>query len=240
MNISLITAGSNAAASDLKEQGTTLPPTTKPVPEPGKPLGPGVDGRGMKLPDSPTFTSPELDATKGQGFLNSDSYAKNQMNDWLNSDNELMRSAGASGLKQANSRGALNSGQAAELSQKAMVDTATPFVINDANTSAKFDSANQDHFNRMDEAAVNMGFTADLAGFTNTMNIDLAERGYDAQERQLVGQIFGNLTDTMLGGMFRVMTDDGNTWDQTKANDAEGVINAMKTWYAGLYDFELA
>jgi len=74
----------------------------------------------------------------------------------------------------------------------------------------------------------------------NDFQKELQQMGYDAQKVQAFSTIYGNLVDSQVGAMARIMATPGQTWTQSMQDDFEKVINASKPWLASLFDIPLS
>jgi hypothetical protein len=235
-------------------QKQTTEPHTKPIYDkpsannwqssvPTTPTGPvGPKDYLKDIPEVPEYTSPTYDASTDAGskYLEDGALSSNQLNDMISSGSPLMESARNTGMSIANQRGALNSGQAGDIAMGTMIQQAQPFAINDAQTVARVDQGQQQHFNGLDAAARQMGLNSDFTRWNHALQVDLNERGYDEQDRQQISQIFGGMADSILNSAARIMTTPDQVWDQTKSDVLSGIFNDLKPFFGGLLNFELS
>lgn len=89
-----------------------------------------------------------------------------QLNQMTNQNNPLMRSARARAEARSAGRGSINSSMAGEAGQRAVIDAATPFAMQDAAAYGQAASENQQYLNQRDLA---------------NMEMENSQRNYDAQ-----------------------------------------------------------
>ncbi|WP_277810694.1 hypothetical protein [Chromohalobacter canadensis] len=134
-----------------------------------------------------------------------------QLEQMLASDSPLMQRAATQGQQQANQRGLLNSSMAAEASQGAMIDRATPLAQQDAQTYFQNSQANTD---RQQQAFMsnlqyqqNLGLNEQQFGFDTQK---LAQQyGYDsALSEQSANQALDNLYATSTANAWGVYANN--------------------------------
>lgn len=150
-----------------------------------------------------TTTTPTIDPPAPAQYtpvtqnVSTQSTVQGQLNNILNSNNPLMRSAKAQALDHMNQRGLLNSSLAATAGYKAMIDSALPIAQQDAQAYERQAMANQNFENQA--ALTNTNWNNKLLENSYVTNLDfwkqanlqaqgqqntLDRMGYDAQLRK--------------------------------------------------------
>lgn len=115
--------------------------------------------------------------------------AAGRLDEMLKSDSSLMKRAATQGTQVANSRGLLNSSMAAEASQGAMIDRASPLALQDSNNMYRenqFNASEQNKFGlqandflgRAQLAEQQYGFQSALSDQGYQQNLGLNEQGF--------------------------------------------------------------
>lgn len=201
-----------------KDPNKTIQPQTKPVPPGGK----GIIGAAQSQFN--TAATPYMSENLAR-------LSAQDSPEVIAATTQALRAGGAMGLK--NTAGTVSNVYGNV--RRAMA----PVAQHEAETARAFESQRIQNQQTMDMMERDWGYKFDLNEDTQTFQRDLAEMGFDQQDSQQVGQIYGSLVNTMLSNMGGVMRQPDATWTQEMQGDFETAINASKKWLTGLYDIPL-
>ncbi|WP_404377810.1 hypothetical protein [Vreelandella aquamarina] len=149
-----------------------------------------------------------------QSTVTPEQTSQQQLAQILNSNSPLMRRASTQGMQVANSRGLLNSSMAAEASQGAMIDRATPLAQQDAST---YFQNNQANAGRQQQAFLNdqqyrNQLSLNEQGYQFDMGRMQADYGFSSQlstqeASQTLNQLYATSTANAWGVMANNLTD---------------------------------
>lgn len=165
------------------------------------------DITGMPVPERPTRSAPQTQVTPQQT-------SQYQLHQMLDSNSPLMQQAAMMGNQRANARGLLNSSMASQAAQAAMIDRATPFAQQDAQTYFQNSQANADRLQQ--EYMANLNYQNQLGLNQQSYQFDIgrmqAEYGFSSQlstqeASQTLNQLYATSTANAWGVMANNLTD---------------------------------
>lgn len=164
------------------------------------------------------FTKPILST----GLSNNET-AEGRLNNMLQSDSPLMRTAETYGLQTANKRGLLDSSLAGQAAQSAMIESASPIAMQDAGA-----------MQTQKQSILSGGIASDLSAqeavqsqnlqtqsltLQNDFATTLQSNGYDNDNATAMANMIASQTNTMMSGIFSLlnntdieMTDNVAEW----------------------------
>jgi len=221
----------------------------------------GTTAEGYKGPPR-NFHAWKAPVNNAAVYRNKTSTLPYKVNQLLQKGNPLLENVRTQAQEAGEARGLLNSGSNLRLEQGAVLDKAIQLTAPDAAAEQQRLGVQQQAENAgalQQQSAAYAGQEQDRAGqLTGALNSqqnasqerlqqqkndfqkELQQMGYDAQKVQTFSTIYGNLVDSQMGAMARIMATPGQTWTQSMQDDFEKVINASKPWLASLFDIPLS
>ena len=142
--------GPNSGGSSIYNTAaaTNSPAATPAAPAPAAPVAAPTSGAVVTATNAPTYTG--IDSKYGdaaQTTFDEANSAAGRLNTMLNSGSPLMETARLRGNQQSAARGMLGSSMGVEAAQKAMIESASPLAITDANNASNIGVANTAQMN---------------------------------------------------------------------------------------------
>jgi len=184
-----------------------------------------------------------------QSTVTPEQTSQQQLAQILNSNSPLMRRASTQGMQVANSRGLLNSSMAAEASQGAMIDRATPLAQQDAST---YFQNNQANAGRQQQAFLNdqqyrnqlslneQGYQFDMGRMQQQFNNEMQRMGYayELDQRNIPQNYAANISAQTLQNVQAIQADPNlePAAKQAAIKNAIDMANANMSWAETFYN----
>lgn len=211
------------------------------------------DITGMPVPERPTRIAPQTQVTPQQT-------SQYQLYQMLDSNSPLMQQAAMMGNQRANARGLLNSSMASQAAQAAMIDRATPFAQQDAQTYFQNSQANADrlqqeymaNLNYQNQRGLNeqqygfqrglneQGYGFDMGRMQQQFNNEMQRMGYayELDQRNVPQNYAANISAQTLQNVQAIQADPNlePAAKQAAIKNAIDMANANLTWAEVFYN----
>lgn len=208
---------------------------------------------GQPVQERPTLRAPQTTVSRNQT-------AAGQLDDMLASNSPLMQRAAMQGRQYANARGLLNSSMASEAAQGAMIDRATPFALQDAQTYFQNSQANADrqqqaymaNLNYQNQLGLNeqqygfqrglneQGYGFDMGRMQQQFNNEMQRMGYayELDQRNVPQNYAANISAQTLQNVQAIQADPNlePAAKQAAIKNAIDMANANLTWAEVFYN----